>query len=107
VELDPENLLRSEEGVEVASGETPLPDLPEQTLASLLVKGIARARLADETPAQRAERLQRDISLTDARLRMEALREHQERLWIRLFEMEEGFPGSIDEPLTLPGVDPW
>jgi len=107
VELDPENLLRSEEGVEAASGETPLPDLPEEALASLLVKGIARARLADETPAQRAERLQRDISLTDARLRMEALREHQERLWIRLFEMEEGFPGAIDDPLTLPGVDPW
>jgi Ca-activated chloride channel homolog len=107
VELDPENLLRSEEGVAALSGERQLPDLPEQTLAHLLVKGIARARLADETPAQRAERLQREVSLTDARLRMEALREHQEKLWIRLFEMEEGFPGALDDPLALPGVDPW
>jgi Ca-activated chloride channel family protein len=107
VELDPESLLRSDEGVEATPGETQLPDLPDQVLAGLLRKGMARARLADETPGQRRERLQREISLTDARLRMEALREHQEKLWIRLFEMEEGFPGAIDEPLPLPGVDPW
>jgi Ca-activated chloride channel family protein len=107
VELDPENLLRSDDGVAALSGERQLPDLPEQILAHLLVKGIARARLADETPGQRAGRLQKEISLTDARLRMEALREHQERLWIRLFEMEEGFPGALVEPLALPGVDPW
>ena len=107
VELDPEYLLRSDEGIEATPGELRLPDLPQQVLAGLLRKGMARARLADETPGQRVERLQREISLTDARLRMEALTEHQEKLWIRLFEMEEGFPGSVDEPLSLPGVDPW
>ncbi|HFD32561.1 MAG TPA: VWA domain-containing protein [Gammaproteobacteria bacterium] len=28
-------------------------------------------------------------------------------LWKRLFEIEEGFPAPVEEPKTLPGIQPW
>jgi len=28
-------------------------------------------------------------------------------LWKRLFEIEEGFPGRLKTPKTIPGVRPW
>lgn len=87
----------------------PLPDLPADPINQLLQRGLDHIQLADRSAERQAKRAaqRREIALADARLRMALLQDNQPALWIRLFEMEEGFPAPLSEPQPVPGVPAW
>ena len=92
--------------------ELPLPDIPPQELSKLLARGLAHVRLAQNgssstggTTGNNQSRWHQDTAA--ARLRMRELEDMQALLWKRVFEMEEGFAAPVEEPVNVPGVQPW
>jgi len=84
---------------------TPLPPLPENAEA-LIARGLERIELAAaEATAAPSVTWQQDLA--QARLRMQGLEEKPERVWKRLFEIEEGFPAPLPQPRNLPEASPW
>lgn len=86
-----------------------LPPLSQQNLTELIARGVRRATSAggyvqsheDQSPAGENQ------PLSAARARLEELQDRESRLWKRLFQIEEGFPGPVDKPEPIPGVKPW
>ena len=84
----------------------------------LIARGLARigtagssdpagaARPSEQASTESAAALARQ-QRASARLRMAGLQDHDERLWQRLFEMEQGFAAPLSEPVPLPGLLPW
>ena len=107
--VGPDASLSMDDGDPSAEQAPPLPELPAERLAILLERGLAQVRLADGRADRlpTAQRQARELALADARLQMELLQDDQARLWIRLFEREEGFPAPLQEPRPVPGVAPW
>ncbi len=88
-----------------------LPEMPKDDLNKLLEKGLARIKLLEGNQQAQKERLEQKKELTHARQYLISLGEETETnanpLWKRLFEIEEGFAGSLKAPETIPGVKPW
>jgi Ca-activated chloride channel family protein len=97
------------------SSQPPAPDipLPEPTtdddpeLALLIEKGVAYARLAASGQSLQPDTSRWQQDLETARHVMGALEDQPARPWIRLFEMEEGFPAPVQERRPRPGSKPW
>jgi Ca-activated chloride channel family protein len=97
------------------SSEPPAPDLPlpaapaddNPELALLIEKGLARARLAASGQSPQADGSRRQQDLETVRQVMNALEDQPARPWIRLFEIEEGFPAPVQERRPRPGSKPW
>ena len=90
-----------------AQVEVPLPPLPDSDeTEALIAMGVAQVTQAsaERAAAPSIDWLQ---DLAQARLRMQGLEEEPERVWKRLFEIEEGFPAPLQQPRELPGVAPW
>lgn len=87
----------------------PLPDIDDAILAGLVERGIDHVRLASGNSTNGLADKQRraDLPISTALLRMREIEDQQGQLWKRMFEMEENFPASVDEPLEIPGVPPW
>jgi Ca-activated chloride channel family protein len=90
----------------------PLPEIPAEELERLLARGLAHVRLANEKQAlltgnRQQNHAQKQQDINAARLRMRELEDHQQLLWKRLFEMEEGFAAPLEETESVPGVLPW
>lgn len=83
----------------------PLPPLPDNAEA-LIAKGLEHITLAAGTTGS-APSATWQQDLAQARLRMQGLKEQPEKVWQRLFEIEEGFPAPLQQPRNLPGVLPW
>ena len=85
--------------------ETALPPLPDNAEA-LIARGLEHIKLvSDSSVAASSIAWQQDLA--QARLRMQGLQEVPESVWKRLFEIEEGFPASQEQPRNLPEVKPW
>lgn len=88
-----------------------LPELPESDLNKLLEKGLARIELLELNQQERKARLKDKKEQDNARRFLMRLDEQTESnanpLWKRLFEIEEGFAGSLKTPENIPGVQPW
>lgn len=84
-----------------------LPTLPldDARLSMLVNKGLKR--LAEEGVSDFNERNKRQQSLVEARIAMQQIDDNPAAFWKRLFEIEEGFPGSLKAPKEVPGVLPW
>lgn len=84
-----------------------LPQLPagEEALQSLVGVGLKRLSLRGITTME--EWRQRNQSLYEARLVLQKMHSRSELLWKRMFEIEEGFPGSLDAPRETPGLQQW
>ena len=82
-----------------------MPELPAAAREKLLEKGMAR--LAQTGADQPQTWRKRQQSLDDARIALQQLDDNPAALWKRLFELEEGFPASLSEPNTVPGILPW
>ena len=86
--------------------ETPLID-PRQLPEELILLGIDRVRVLQAEGEQPERDVSRRQALAVARLRMQGLEDDQAVLWKQLFELEEGFVSSLDEPARMKGVTPW
>lgn len=84
-----------------------LPQLPlnDDELKMLVNKGLKR--LAQEGNSNIKEKYQRQQSLIEAQIALQQIEDNPVQFWKRLFEIEEGFPGSLDKPKEVPGVSPW
>ena len=107
----PNSTLSLDDNEALLDAESRLPPLPNLTsiqFAALIEKGLAQVRQAGGgSDIQQQDQQAKALALADARLQMESLQEQQFLLWNRLFEIEEGFPSSLDHPEALPGVPPW
>jgi len=82
----------------------------DKDMAALIARGVARARIADSPGGANGtvtDAAPDPQALLAAQARMERLEERDAAMWKSLFELEEGFPGAVDEPRRLPGVAPW
>jgi len=88
-----------------------LPDLPKAELDKLLDKGLAFIQLMQGKNQQNAKQKQEMQDIDTARQQLIHLGEQGSApsnvLWKRLFEIEEGFAGSLKKSAKLPGVNPW
>ena len=75
-------------------------------LEHLLRRGVERLR-AGRSPATPADLQVGESAVRAAWLGMEGLDDHPERVWRRLFEMEEGFEAPREGPQPVEGVSPW
>jgi Ca-activated chloride channel family protein len=84
-----------------------LPSMPLQpaTLRRLVSKGLQR--LGQQGVKSFAEESRRKQSLAEAQIAMQEMDDNPAIFWKRLFEIEEGFPGSLEKPREIPGVEPW
>jgi Ca-activated chloride channel family protein len=84
-----------------------LPALPidKATLKQLLDKGLKR--LVQQGVTSLHDKIRRQQSLSEAQIAMQEMDDNPAIFWKRLFEIEEGFPGSLDKPKEIPGVQPW
>ena len=90
----------------------PLPELPKEELETLLARGLAHVKLANDRQVKLTNKAvigsaPRPLDITNARMRMRELENRQQLLWKRLFEMEEGFAVPLEQAETVPGVLPW
>ena len=90
----------------------PLPELPKKELETLLARGLAHVKLANDRQVKLTNKAvitsgSRPLDVTNARMRMRELEDRQQLLWKRLFEMEEGFAVPLEQAETVPGVLPW
>ncbi len=90
-----------------------LPKLPEEALNRLLENQLAQFDLlqSDNKLIDQKLKKQKELDMQQAHL---FLLDQEEQtatainpLWKRLFEIEEGFPGRLKTPKTIPGVRPW
>jgi Ca-activated chloride channel family protein len=86
-----------------------IPGHDQAGIENLVEKGMEHIRLAADNAAdvQDSSRRKQEMSLSTARLHMQTLGDQQADLWKRVFEMEQGFPGSLKKPQQLRGVSPW
>jgi Ca-activated chloride channel family protein len=108
---------RAAEGLDVGSSSSlslddseeqpvmPLPPLPGDAEA-LIARGLEHITLASGA-SDRVATPTWQQDLAQARLHMQGLQEAPERVWKRLFEIEEGFPAPLEQPRNRPGVRPW
>lgn len=84
-----------------------LPDVPvpQAELDSLVGVGLKRLSLRGINSLQ--EWQSRNQSLYEAQLVLQNMDSQSEQMWKRMFEIEEGFPGSLDAPKEVPGVFAW
>lgn len=103
VSLDPDEPEPEE------SEEGAVPEPKGANLESLVRRGLDRVRLVtgDRADAETSARPIPAGNLASAHAHMRELEDQQAMLWKRVFEIEEGFPGPVDEPKELPGVAPW
>ncbi len=111
-----------EQGVEVGKAKVTLGDddnekvtfynlpLNDELTRQLINRGIKYSRLSSTVIDKTSENKKWGFEYTT--LDMVKLLVQQEKmdnfkLWKRLFEIEEGFPAPVEEPLTKPGVNPW
>lgn len=85
-----------------------LPKMPEEELMRLLDRDMQQFQLLEGDEKLTAEKLKEQQDIEQARIHFMGLEEKSSNaLWKRLFEIEEGFPGKLKEPKTIPGVRPW
>ena len=85
-----------------------LPKIPDKEINRLLKNGIQHIQLIEGSDKKSKQKLKEAQDIEQARIYFMALEEQQSNtLWKRLFEIEEGFPGKLKKPKTLPGVRPW
>lgn len=107
-------------GTDVASGSMGLDDtmeavpLPAPGGAPLSPADAARERIARARPAARTVDESDDPSWTydigapeGVALKANSIRVDESILWQRIIEQEENFPGLVETPYELPGVQPW
>ncbi len=87
-----------------ASG-LPLMPIQSETLRHLVSKGLQR--LGEQGVNNFSEEIRRKQSLAEAQIAMQQMDDNPAVFWKRLFEIEEGFPGSLEKPKEIPGVQPW
>ena len=91
----------------------PLPDLPnidEDTIKKLVLSGLKNIKFADENHDlnQRTSIQSREnIDISNAKQKLNVIKDTQYLLWKRLFEIEEGFPAPVEKPRIIPGTKPW
>ena len=107
----PDNINQNLNTQAVNTTEFKLPDLPKETLNRLLKKGLARIQLLQAEKEKNKDNVKKQQNIDEARLYLIGLEEQvsasSNPLWKRLFEIEEGFPGDLEEPEKIPGVKPW
>jgi Ca-activated chloride channel family protein len=101
------SLALDESEAESKTGSLPALPVTSDKLEALIARGLAHVRLAAATAQRDAAAGRRPVDVARAQQKMEALQDSQALLWKRLFEMEEGFPASLEAPRTMPGVTPW
>ena len=106
-----------------------LPKLPEEELNRFLENGLDKLdllqgddKLVNREYSQHSQHSQysqhsqpyqqKQLDMQQARLYlMDKEEQNSDKsalpLWKRLFEIEEGFPGKLKEPKSIPGVRPW
>ncbi|KAG1665693.1 hypothetical protein GQR58_019193 [Nymphon striatum] len=88
-----------------------LPKLPlnDDQLKILVSKGLQRLEQDGGIGNNKniKERYQRQQSLIEAQIALQQIEDNPTQFWKRLFEIEEGFPGSLEKPKEVPGVSPW
>lgn len=85
-----------------------LPELPTEELRRLLDKDIQAFKLLQGDDGENAQKKKIQQDTEQARIQLMQLEDNQSNaLWKRLFEIEEGFPGQLEKPKTIPGVRPW
>lgn len=82
---------------------TPLPG------SDLVEQGIYHSRLAVRKATEYKDPLWRYAPTTPERIALQAksLKVHEQTLWKRIFEAEEGFPAPLETPEPLPDTPPW
>ena len=110
----PENPKRSSSTLSTKAINTTklkLPDLPKDELNKLLEKGLAFMQVMQGSHQENAQRKKEKQEMDMAKQQLIKLGEQgsapSNALWKRLFEIEEGFAGSLKQPEKLPGVKPW
>jgi len=92
---------------------TSLPKLPKEELNRLLANRLDKFDLfkIDDKLASIKPQQKEQLDMQQARLYLmdqeEQVSTSTNPLWKRLFEVEEGFPGKLKKPKTIPGVQPW
>lgn len=99
---DPTKSWGSGSGKDLVLPEVPIPQVE---LESLVGVGLKRLSLRGINSMQ--EWQSRNQSLYEARLVLQKMDSNSAPMWKRLFEIEEGFPGSVDEPKTVPELLTW
>lgn len=110
-----------EQGIDIGSSKVILDDdnekvtfyhlpLNDELANQLISRGIKYSQISSTVIDKTTENKNWNFEYTT--LDMVQLLVQQEKmdnfkLWKRLFEIEEGFPAPVDEPLTKPGVNPW
>lgn len=88
-----------------------LPEIPEKDKNRLLEKGLERIQLQQKEKLKNESDKLKQQKVNEARLYLNGLQELEtdssSALWKRLFEIEEGFPASLDEAQSVPGLRPW
>ena len=76
---------------------------------ALIERGIRFSRLVDNRLARNKDTHWQYANLSGKTLDRYINRDESPEylLWQRIFELEEGFPAPLDEPVTLKGMDPW
>jgi len=107
----PDRLPQSANTQAVIVSEFTLPKLPKEAQDKLLKKGLAHIKLLQANGEKNKQEAKEEHNLDEARLYLlglgEQLKPSSNPLWKRLFEIEEGFPGDLDKPEEIPGVQPW
>ncbi len=85
-----------------------LPKLLDSDLNQLLAKNMAQFKLLQGDVETHKQKEKQQYDLEQAKIYFMGLAEQQSnQLWKRLFEIEEGFPGKLKKPKSIPGVKPW
>ena len=107
----PDRLPQSANTQAVIVSEFTLPKLPKEAQDKLLKKGLAYIKLVQANGEKNKQEAKEEHNLDEARLYLlglgEQLKPSSNPLWKRLFEIEEGFPGDLDKPEEIPGIQPW
>ncbi|MCK5726620.1 MAG: VWA domain-containing protein [Thiotrichaceae bacterium] len=84
-----------------------LPKMPLGQWRILLDKGLEHLHLT-EGEAEKSVLQQQKYDLVQARILLMNLEvKNALPLWKRLFEIEEGFPAKLEQPVKIPEVQPW
>lgn len=78
-------------------------DIPE----FIIIKGLSFADNSDMNKAETSVGENTVLSTASANSQLSKLYDNQPALWRRIFELEEGYPASLDEPDKIPGVLAW
>ena len=73
----------------------------------IILRGLEFAEKSDETNQQLISSTTSSNINRITTVQLNKLLDKQSLLWRRIFEIEEGYPAPLDQPDTLPGVQPW